>query len=106
MATLGNKLYRQAESKKEDAAEIDRQILRLEDDIRKLKIDFGLFFNGGLKRAPHEARGRVESQIKRIADDRGLTYAQRYQFNALVSRYTAYRELWRRNLKARGELSF
>ena len=91
---------------REDVATVDQQIARLEDDIRKLKIDFGLFFAGGLKRAPHEARGRVESQIKRIADDRNLTYVQRYQFNGLVARYTAYRELWRRNLKARGEVSF
>ena len=105
MAISNNKI----QSKNLGRAEVitvEQQLTRLEDDIRKLKIDFGLFFSGGLKRAPHEARGRVESQIKRIADDRGLTYAQRYQFNALVSRYTAYRELWRRNLKARGELSF
>lgn len=91
---------------REDITTIEQQLVRLEEDIRKLKIDFGLFFNGGLKRAPHEARGRVESLIKRIADDRNLTYVQRYQFNGLVSRYTAYRELWRRNLKARGEVSF
>ena len=91
---------------REEVLTVEKQLARLEDDIRKLKIDFGLFFNGGLKRAPHEARGRVESLIKRIADDRNLTYVQRYQFNALVARYTAFRELWRRNLKARGEISF
>ena len=91
---------------REEMVSVEQQLTRLEDDIRKLKIDFGLFFNGGLKRAPHEARGRVESQIKRIADDRNLTYVQRYQFNSLVARYTAFRELWRRNLKARGEISF
>jgi hypothetical protein len=91
---------------REESISIDQQLSRLEDDIRKLKIDFGIFFNGGIKRAPHEARGRVESLIKRIADDRNLSYVQRYQFNGLVSRYTAFRELWRRNLKARGEVSF
>jgi hypothetical protein len=101
MALLNNKNLG-----REDTSTVEQQLVRLEEDIRKLKIDFGLFFNGGLKRAPHEARGRVESQIKRIADDRGLTYVQRYQFNSLVSRYTAFRELWRRNLKARGEVSF
>ena len=101
MAILNNKNLG-----RDEAINVDQQLVRLEEDIRKLKIDFGLFFNGGLKRAPHEARGRVESLIKRIADDRGLTYAQRYHFNTLVSRYTSYRELWRRNLKTRGEVSF
>lgn len=91
---------------REEAITIDQQIVRLEEDIRKLKIDYGIFFNGGMKRAPHEARGRVEAIIKRIADDRNLNYVQRYQFNALVARYTSFRELWRRNMKTRGEVSF
>ncbi len=103
MALIGNKLYRQTQTKQEEAADVDQQIGRIEEDIRKLKIDFDIYFNGGLKRAPLEAKARLESNIKRIADDRNLTYAQRYQFNSVVSRFTSYRELWRRLLKAKGE---
>lgn len=105
MAILNNK-PQSRNIGREETVTVDQQLARLEEDIRKLKIDFGLFFNGGLKRAPHESRGRVESLIKRIADDRSLSYVQRYQFNSLVSRYTSFRELWRRNLKTRGEVSF
>ena len=83
--------------------ELDRQLSRLEDDIRKLKIDFDIYFNGTAKRPPLEARARLDAQLKRIADNRNLTYAQRYYFNSLASRFTSYRELWRRSLKAKGE---
>ncbi len=103
MALIGNKLYRNTQSKQEEAAELDQQLSRLEDDIRKLKIDFDIYFNGATKRPPLESKARLESRIKRIADDRTLSYAQRYYFNTLVSRFTAYRELWRRTLKAKGE---
>ena len=103
MAIIGNKLYRSVQSKQEEVADIDKQLGRLEDDIRKLKIDFDIFFNGSSKRAPLESRARLESYIKRIADDRNLSYAQRYYFNTLVARFTSYRELWRRTLKAKGE---
>ena len=103
MANLGNKLYRQTQSKYEDAANLDQQVVRLEDDIRKLKIDFDIYFNGGAKRPPLEARARLDANLKRLADDRNLTFAQRYQFNMVVSRFTSYRELWRRMLKKRGE---
>ena len=101
MDLIGNKLYRQ--SKQEEEAGVDQQILRIEDEIRKLKIDFDIYFNSGAKRPPLESKARVESNIKRLADDRNLTYAQRYQFNTVVSRFTSYRELWRRLLKAKGE---
>ena len=103
MAILGNRLYRQTQTKYEAAAGLDQEISRLEDDIRKLKIDFDIFFSGGLKRPPLEARARLDANLKRLADDRNLTYAQRYQFNTIVSRFTSYRELWRRLLKKRGE---
>jgi len=103
MALIGNKLYRKVLSKHEESADLDAQLGRLEDDIRKLKIDFDIFFNGATKRPPLESKARLESNIKRIADNRNLSYAQRYYFNTLVSRFTSFRELWRRNLKAKGE---
>jgi hypothetical protein len=103
MATLGNSLYRNLKLKNEESISIDQQIARLEEDIRKLKIDFDIYFNGGTKRPPLEMRARIESNMKRIADDRNLTYAQRYQFNSVISRFNSYRELWRRILKTKGE---
>jgi len=103
MAVLGNSLYRQTQNKQESVADKDKQIARLEEDIRKLKIDFDIYFNGSAKRAPLEARPRLESSIKRIAADRNLTFAQRYQYNMVVARFSSYRELWRRMLKAKGE---
>ncbi len=103
MATLGNTFNRQTQTKQEESASLDQQIARLEDDIRKLKIDFDIYFNNGAKRPPLEARARLDANLKRLADDRNLTFAQRYQFNMIVSRFTSYRELWRRLLKKRGE---
>lgn len=103
MALIGNKLYRDLQSKNDEVAEIDQQLARLEEDIRKLKIDFDIYFNGAVKRPPLEARARLDSYIKRLADNRNLSFAQRYFFNTLVARFTSYRELWRRTLKAKGE---
>jgi hypothetical protein len=102
MANLYND-FKKVDTKQDKVIEIDQILVRLDEDIRKLKIDFGIFLNGGLKRAPHEARGRVEAMIKRLADDRNLNYAQRYQFNSIVAGFNSHRELWRRLLKKKGE---
>jgi len=103
MAITGNRHYRENQARQDEVSDVDQQLSRIEDDIRKLKIDFDIFFNGATKRPPLEARARLESVIKRIADNRNLTFAQRYQFNMLVARFTSYRELWRRTLRAKGD---
>ena len=95
-------LYRQTPSRREEAAALEKQLAKLEDDVRRLKIEFDIFFNGAAKRPPLEARARLESYLKRLLDNRALSYAQRYKLNGIVARYTSYRELWRRALRAKG----
>jgi hypothetical protein len=82
---------------------VDDQLSRLEEDIRRLKIEFDVFFNGASKKPPYDTKGRVDTMIKRLGDDRTLTYAQRYRYNSLGSRYNAFRDLWRRTMQGREE---
>ena len=82
---------------------VEEKLKRLEDDIRRLKIEFDIYFNGASKRPPYDTKGRVETMLKRLGDDRTLTFAQRYLYNSLASRYTAFRELWRRTMQGREE---
>jgi hypothetical protein len=82
---------------------VDDQLTRLEEDIRKLKIEFDIYFNGASKRPPYDTKNRVETIFKRLADDRTITFAQRFRLNTLTARYTAFRELWRRTMQGREE---
>ena len=111
VALRDNKLLRsklQAQSKSKYAAgenqpSPDEQLTRLEDDIRKLRVEFDIFFNGASKRPPYDTKGRVETLLKRLGDDRTLTFAQRYRYNSLAARYNAFRDLWRRTMQGREE---
>ncbi|MCB1023487.1 MAG: hypothetical protein KDB79_03800 [Acidobacteria bacterium] len=103
MAITEDRLSRKAQSRIDKIQDVEDQIERLEDDIRRLKIEFDMYFNGGTKAAPHKIRASLEARVKRINGNRELTFAHRYRLNALISRYTSYRELWRRRLKAKGE---
>ena len=106
-----NKLFRsQLRSKQkskfplgENEPTIEERLTRLEEDIRRLKIEFDMFFNGASKRPPYDTKSRVETVINRLGDDRTLTYAQRYRYNSLASRYNAFRDLWRRTMQGREE---
>lgn len=103
---LRSKLQVQAKNKfagGESQPSADEQLTRLEDDIRKLKVEFDIFFNGATKRPPYDTKGRVETILKRLGDDRSLTFAQRYRYNSLTARYNAFRDHWRRTMQGREE---
>jgi hypothetical protein len=107
-----NKLARLAADRRErdknksvvvDQVTIEDKLARLEEDIRRLKVEYDIYFNGGSKRAPYDTKLRVESQLKRLGDDRSLSFAQRFHYNTLATRYNAFREVWRRTTKDREE---
>jgi len=82
---------------------IEEQLTRIEEDIRRLKVEFDIYFNGGSKRSPYDTKMRIESHLKRLGDDRTLNFAQRYHYNSLATRYSSFREMWRRTLQDREE---
>jgi hypothetical protein len=85
------------------AITIDEQLTRLEKDIRRLKVEFDVFFSGGAAKPPHDTKYRVESHVKQLYDSRDMAFAQRFRYNSLVARFNSLKELWRRNVKDREE---
>jgi hypothetical protein len=105
-----NKLARLAAERRErsknsgiEYVSVEERLSRLEEDIRRLKIEYDIYFNGGSKRPPYDTKLRVESHLKRLGDDRSLNFAQRFHYNSLATRYNSFREVWRRTMKGREE---
>jgi hypothetical protein len=82
---------------------LDQDLDRLEQEIRRLKVEYDIYFNGGTVRPPLDTKGRVETAIKRIYDARGKSFGQRFRYNSLVARYNVLRELWRRQSQEKEE---
>jgi hypothetical protein len=106
-----NKLARLAKERREklrsagveEEPTIEDRLVRIEEDIRRLKVEFDIYFNGGVKRPPYDTKLRLESHLKRLGDDRTMNFAQRYHYNSLATRYASFRELWRRTLQDKEE---
>jgi hypothetical protein len=83
--------------------EIERELQILESDLRKLEGEYNMYFSGRLPRPPWETRSRVQAMIKRL--DRGIiqNYGDRFRFQTLQSRLSAFVDLWDRGLRAREE---
>jgi hypothetical protein len=83
--------------------EVDQELSNLEDSIRRLKIEYEIFFNGGSTRMPYDLRWRVETLIKKHSDNGKMTFAQRFRYNTLAAKFHSYSELWRRMTKTKEE---
>jgi hypothetical protein len=74
----------------------DDDLTNLEDWVRRLKIEYQIFFAGNRKKPPDDLKMRVEKLIKNLSESSDLTHAQRFRFNTLITRFYVYRDLWRR----------
>jgi hypothetical protein len=82
---------------------IDRDLLRLEADLKQLEAEYNMFFAGRLPKPPWETRGRVEAEVKRLDRGHMTNTGDRFRFTTLQSRYATFIDLWDRGLRAREE---
>jgi len=81
----------------------DEELNLLEDNIRKLKVDYDVYFAGGVKKPPDDVEWRIRNVIKKYSDARALNLQQQFRYNTLAQKYAVFSDLWRRKLKIKEE---
>ena len=87
----------------EPTVDVDREIMVLEAELKRLEAEYNRFFAGRLPRPPWETRGRVDAMVKRLDRMRIANYGDRFRFTTIQARYSAFVDLWDRGLRAREE---
>jgi hypothetical protein len=82
---------------------IDEELNMLEDNFRRLKVEYDVFFGGGSKRPPNDLEWRVQSLMKKHGDGTKLSFAQRFRYNAMAQKYAIFSDLWRQKMKVKEE---
>jgi hypothetical protein len=78
---------------------VQADLEKLAIDINKLKVEHDMFFVGAIPTLPHQLKKKVEETLKKYRNSQKLTFAQRFHFNTLLSRYNAFNELWTKMLR-------
>jgi hypothetical protein len=81
----------------------EREIDRLEADIKKLELEYNLFFAGRSAKPPWEARAKVEAAVKKLDRTPIQHTATRFRFTTVQTRFVALVELWERTQRSREE---
>jgi hypothetical protein len=82
---------------------VDKDLKRLEVELRQLEAEYNMYFSGRLPKPPWETRSRVEALVKQYDRAYIQNYGDRFRFHTLQSRFAAFIELWDRGLRAREE---
>ena len=81
---------------------LDQALPRLEADIRRLKVEYDVYFAGGSPRPPLPLQNELQVTVKQLTNV-SMRTADRFRFNALVGRFNSYLEMWGKQVRAREE---
>src|SRR5712672_1412693 len=85
------------------AVTIDEELKHLDHQLRRLKIEYEIFFNNPQKRPPTDIEWKVLSLIRKFSDGNRMSFSQRYRYNEMAQRYAIYSDLWRKKHRIREE---
>lgn len=82
---------------------IDEELNLLDQQLRRLKIEYEIFFNNPTKRPPTDVEWKVLSLIRKFSDSPRMSFSQRYKYNEMAQRYAIQSDLWRKKSRIREE---
>ena len=82
---------------------VDEELNLLEDNMRRLKVEYDVFFGGGSKKPPTDTEWRVQTLIKKYSDGGRMNFSQRFRYNSIAQKYAIFSDLWRKKLKIKEE---
>jgi len=81
----------------------DEELALLDEQLRRLKIEYEIFFNNSSKRPPTDIEWKVLSLIRKFSDGARLSFSQRFKYNEMAQRYAVQSDLWRKKMRIREE---
>jgi hypothetical protein len=81
----------------------DEELNLLDSQLRRLKIEYEIFFSNPTKRPPTEVEWKVLSLLRKFSDGGRMNFSQRYRYNEMAQRYALYSDLWRKKSRIREE---
>jgi hypothetical protein len=79
----------------------DEDLTNLDEWIRRLRVEYAIFFGGSRKKPPDDLRMRVDKLVKRLGETSDMSVSHRFRYNTLIARYYVFRDLWRRTQQER-----
>jgi hypothetical protein len=82
---------------------LDEELTVLDTQLRRLKIEYDVYFSNPKKRPPTEIEWKVQALLRKFSDGGRMSFSQRYRYNEMAQRYAVHSDLWRKKCRIREE---
>jgi hypothetical protein len=82
---------------------IDEELTLLDESVRRLKVEYDIYFGGGSQKPPAEVEWRVRNLLRKFSDGHNMNFSQRFRFNTIQQRYALFSALWQQKLRIKEE---
>jgi hypothetical protein len=82
---------------------IDEELSLLDSHLRRLKIEYEIYFSNPTKKPPTDLEWKVLNLLRKFSDGGRMSFMQRYRYNELAQRYAVYSDLWRKKGRIKEE---
>jgi hypothetical protein len=82
---------------------LDEELTLLETQLRRLKIEYEVYFSNPTKKPPTDVEWKVLSMLRKFSDGGRMSFQQRFRYNEMAQRYAIYSDLWRKKGRIREE---
>ena len=82
---------------------LDEELTVLETQLRRLKIEYEVYFSNPTKKPPTDVEWKVLSMLRKFSDGGRMSFQQRFRYNEMAQRYAIYSDLWRKKARIREE---
>lgn len=82
---------------------LEEELKALDFEIRRLKVQYDLYFQGAIPRPPTDQHGALSRAMRKLQGVEMRNMAERFMYNNVVNKFNTFQELWNKMMRMKEE---
>ena len=82
---------------------LEEELKALDFEIRRLKVQYDLYFQGATPRPPTDQHGALSRAMRKLQGVEMRNMAERFLYNNVVNKFNTFQELWNKMMRMKEE---
>ena len=82
---------------------LEEELKALDFEIRRLKVQYDLYFQGAVPRPPTDQHGSLSRAMRKLQGVELRNLSERFMYNNIVNKFNTFQELWNKMMRMKEE---